>query len=200
MAGQFRPQVDRLDEMHALHPERAGGLDVAGAVVDEDAVCGDETVAVQQDAVDRRVGLDDALMRGDDDTVEALQEGEADQALGPFLAREIGDGIDLVAAPLQLLQHGNAVLDHAGHGLVPALVIGPDLAFPFRVAGDEQGDALLPAAAAILLEVPGGGADVLQEPGPLLVIGNHLAIDPERVPADQDIADIEDDGGHDGLP
>ena len=100
----------------------AGGLEVAGAVVNDDAVRGGEIVALQQDAIDRRVGLDDAFMRGDDDTVEALQEGEADQALGPFLAREIGDGVDLVAAPLQLLQNGHAVLDHAGHGLVPALV------------------------------------------------------------------------------
>jgi len=70
--------------MDALHADRTGGLDVLGAVVDEDAVLRGEIVALEQDPVDRRVGLDDALMGRDDDAVEALQERKADQAFGPF--------------------------------------------------------------------------------------------------------------------
>ena len=86
---QLRPQIDRLDEVHCLHADRAGGLDVPGAVVDEDAFAGFEAVALQQDIVDRRIGLQQSLVRRDDDAVEALQEGEADQAFRPFLAREL---------------------------------------------------------------------------------------------------------------
>ncbi len=47
--------------MDALHADRAGGLDVLGADVDEDAILRGEILALEQNLVDRRGGLDDAF-------------------------------------------------------------------------------------------------------------------------------------------
>lgn len=55
------PRIDRLDDMDALHADRAGGLDVLGAHVDEDAILRGEILALEQNLVDRRGRLDDAF-------------------------------------------------------------------------------------------------------------------------------------------
>jgi hypothetical protein len=84
--------IAALKMVHGLHADCAGALHILRAVVDEDAVLCLQVVAIQQRMEDRRVRLDQALMGRDDRAVETLQEGEADQAFRPFLAREIRDG------------------------------------------------------------------------------------------------------------
>ena len=43
------------------------------------------------------------------------------------------------------------------------------------VLGDQQRLGLLPAAAAVLLDVPGAGADIVEEPAPLVLVGDQAA-------------------------
>jgi hypothetical protein len=64
--------------------------------------------------------------------------------------------------------------------------------FPLREAGDAVGDALSEAAATVLLEVPGIGADIGEEPfHPRRVAIEQLAVQVAWIPADQNIADVE---------
>lgn len=55
---------------------------------------------------------------------------------------------------------------------------------------DEAASALGQRAAGVLLGVPGLGADVLEKPLPFVVVGNQLAVEVQRVPVEQDTAEI----------
>ena len=63
---------------------------------------------------------------------------------------------------------------------------------PLRQACDPIG----PASSGVLFEVPGVKTDLLEEDIDLGVRGEVVPVDAPRIPVDQDIADIEDDGGH----
>lgn len=80
--------------------------------------------------------------------------------------------------------------------LAPALIVSMDLGFPLRELRDPLGNGLGEAAAAILFQVPGLGADMGEEPFHLRRIAREqLAVEVARVAADQDDADVEYDDG-----
>ena len=62
----------------------------------------------------------------------------------------------------------------------------------------ERGDAFVPGEAAVELEVPGVEADLGEEGVDGGLVGEELAVEEPGVPADEDVADVEDDGafGH----
>ena len=78
---------------------------------------------------------------------------------------------------------------------MPAVVEGGDQLGPVRVAGGERGDALVPGVPRSKLEVPGVEADLGEEGVDRRLVGQELAKEQARVPADQDVADVEDEGG-----
>ena len=87
-------------------------------------------------------------------------------------------------------------------GLLPAHVEGLDFAPVAREAGDQLGDALGVDLAGIELEVPVQRADVLLEPLRFLLGREQLAEQVDRVPVDEDAAEVEDGHervGHVGL-
>ena len=59
----------------------------------------------------------------------------------------------------------------------------------------EKSDRLVPVAAPVLLQIPVRRADIAEEPLHLLLVVEDAAVEMARVPAQQDIADIEHDGG-----
>lgn len=62
-----------------------------------------------------------------------------------------------------------------------------------RMFGDQRAGALSQTAPGVLLGVPGLGADGVQEPLALPVVGNQLAVEMVRVPVEQDTAEIKND-------
>jgi len=68
---------------------------------------------------------------------------------------------------------------------VPEPAEGADVLFPFGKPLKQQRLGIFPAAAAILLEVPVMGADILEEPLALVGIGNEAAIGNMRIVMDQ---------------
>jgi hypothetical protein len=62
-----------------------------------------------------------------------------------------------------------------------------------RMFGDQGRLGVRPAPSAILLKIPFVGDDLGKEPAARLGVGNEAAIGRLRVPADQHLADIEDD-------
>jgi hypothetical protein len=71
----------------------------------------------------------------------------------------------------------------------------PDMAFMGRVCLNRQLDAVFPGAAAVLLLVPFAVADLGQEMlHRRFVFGKHLPEQDARIPSNQDIAEIKDDG------
>lgn len=75
--GEIRGQLRRRAVVDRRHAGRFAAGDVDRHVVDEETSPGLQPVAIEQDAIDRPVRLADALIAGDDDAVEQLQEGEA---------------------------------------------------------------------------------------------------------------------------
>ena len=74
---------------------------------------------------------------------------------------------------------------------------------------DEKGHGLVPVPAPVLLHVPVMGADMGEKPLHLRLVLEEAAVEIARVPAQQNVADIEHDRGRrthgqvgvlDGLP
>ena len=63
------------------------------------------------------------------------------------------------------------------------------------MARDKLRHALGEGPAAVHLQVPGRRADAGEEILPRRLLGDELAVEMARVPADQDIADVEDGDG-----
>jgi hypothetical protein len=61
------------------------------------------------------------------------------------------------------------------------------------VLGDQQRFGGFPCATAILFDVPGAGADIVEEPFALGGIGDEPALGDIRVVMDKHLADVEDD-------
>ena len=70
---------------------------------------------------------------------------------------------------------------------------GTDRSLVIGVVLDEKGHRLVPVPTAILLEVPFAGADCREEPFHPSLVVEELAVEIARIPAQQDIADIEYD-------
>ena len=67
-------------EMDAVDAQRGRGGGIRGVVVDEHRLFRRDRVALEEDAEDARVGLDHALVAGDDDAVEPREETGSDGA------------------------------------------------------------------------------------------------------------------------
>jgi hypothetical protein len=84
--------------------------------------------------------------------------------------------------------------DLAGHHFAPALVEGADRRREVGEARAQLGHRVREAAPAIAFEVVRRGEDVREEPlHPRLVLAEELAEQEARVPAQQHVADVEDD-------
>ena len=122
------------------------------------------------------------------------RKGKRARVSAHFGAGEVGDGVERHAGGGELGEELGGAVDGAGHGLVPALVEGGDQLGVVGVAGGEGGDAFVPGGAAVELEVPGVEVDLGEEGVDGRLVGQELAVEEARVPADQDVADVEDEG------
>src|SRR5580704_1320923 len=181
-------------ELNGLHPDASCALHVARRIIDEETARRFTSVAIEEQAKDRRIGFQQPLLPGNDNALELAQEGEAGKGLLIFLARKIGEREKPDAFLLQGREERDAGRDLARDHLLPALVEGPDLALPFRVARDELPHGLGEGAAAILLQIPGGRADIREKPLHALFVGEEVAVEMAGVPIEEDVADVENDG------
>jgi len=76
---------------------------------------------------------------------------------------------------------------------MPAVVVGRDQGFVLGILRDQAARRLGQGATGVLLGVPGLGADVVEEPLPLVIIGDQLAVQVLRAPIEQDTAKIKND-------
>ena len=202
----LEPGAKRLcaGEEMGLHPDRLGAVDVDLAVVDEQRFARAKTEAVEGEEVDRRIGLQELHLAGNDDIAEAAEEGLLLGVEGrPDIGREIGDGEEGDCAPVQFLDDrvdpGDGIADRLAEALAPRL----DEVGIFRKLGAELVGRFTKVAAAVERVVPFPKADILDELEPLPVFGDLADEEAFGIPAVKDVADIEDDGGRcraDGQP
>ena len=131
-------------------------------------------------------------MGRDDDSIEAAEEWIVLPGDGKFLAREIGDRVGGNPQAAKLFEDGHRLFDGAIHGLEPALVEGPDEIGLLGEERDAFGDGLGEGLAPVHLQVPFARTDAGEEILAFAIVGNQLAIERARIPADQHIADVED--------
>ena len=147
----------------------------------------------------RASGLVTPSSAGDDGVAEGGgEEGKARQGLGPLLGRVVGDRVEGHAGGGELVEDRDAAVDGAGERLVPARVEGADRRGVAGMARGERGDALVPGQAGVEREVPVVEAHVVEEGVDRRVVGEKLAEEQPRVPADEDVADVEDHGDGSG--
>ena len=104
---------------HACRP--LGRFHIGLRVVDEDAVGRIEAIPIEQQIVDLGIRLQEPLVAGHDDAIEAFEERESAPGLDELRAGEIRDAVGRNAGLPQAIEQSHIVLDHAGDGLVPAL-------------------------------------------------------------------------------
>ncbi|MDT4852738.1 hypothetical protein FQZ97_869800 [compost metagenome] len=90
-------------------------------------------------------------------------------------------------------QDRNAVIVGMRYHQVPVLAECTDVVAAVRMGIDQQCFGIFPTATAILLNIPGTGADILQEPAALGGIRDHIKVSELRIIMQQHFADIEDD-------
>ena len=150
-------------------PGRRRGLDVAGAVVDEDAVVQAVPDAVLEHLEDLGVGLGHLLLARDDDVLEEVEELEPVEGAREELGRPVGQRVERHAGGVQLVQQRHRVVDLPGQRGPEVLPVAADRVLPVRVRGDGGVLGLLPVAARVLRVVPLRERERLvgQEPGGL---------------------------------
>ena len=188
-----RPQRRRVGEVHGAEAEGGGPGHVLGPVVDERRLGGVEPVAVDQQPVDRRVGLHHALPARVDDALEQrhpLEPVEHVQHVG----RHVREHEQPEPVGVQLTEELGGAGDLAGDHVVVPVVPEADRRVVLGVQGDQLRDRLGHRAAAVVLGVPRPRAHLGEEPLHLVLVGQHLPVQVARVPVDQDAAEVEDDG------
>ena len=132
--GQAAQQGADAVHLVGAKAQSAGGYEVVGPVVDEDALIGPEMVLVQQGLVDAGVGLVDLHFAGGHAAVEETLEVPVHQQIQHVLG-DVAQVVDAVAALLELLhqrlhpaagvEHAHPVVQHALHLEAPAHGPGP---------------------------------------------------------------------------
>ncbi len=93
----------------------------------------------------------------------------------------------------QPLHQRDAVVIGMRHHLVPVAAEVADVFGVVGMHGEQLRLGLFPGAAAILLDVPGRGADIVEEPFALRFVGDQPAEGQVGIVVDQHLADVEDD-------
>src|SRR5882724_10535439 len=194
---QIAPQLLRRLKMQTRDAHRLGAPDIGRGIVDEHAVRGRQAETLQQMMVDARIRLDQADLAGHHDPVEPLEERKARPCDRKGLVRPVGEGVERRLPPLQFCKNLHRPVDRPRHHLLPAFPEGANVWFVVRELRRQNGNTLVERPAGILLAYPIMGDDGVEELLELVGIRDQLFVEQPRVPSDQDVAEIEDDGiGH----
>src|SRR5688500_5573021 len=179
----------------AAHADGLGGLDVDQAVVDEQGVFGTQPEAVERQIVNSRIGLEQLDLARDDDVAEAAEKVALALVEGrPEVSREIGDRVERHAPVIERLDDGVDAGHGTGDGLAEAVAPGGDQMGVFGEFLGQLGCRLGVRAAGVERIVPLPQADIVDKAHPRLVVGDLADQEAVRVPAVEDVADVEDDG------
>ena len=155
--------------------------------------------ALEQDLVDARLRLDDADVAGDHRDVERAQEVVLLASEGEFVGCEVAQRMDRPAGRFETPQERDVLVDRAAERLDPALMEEPQLVGEF---GKGLGPRL-DRGGEIRRDV--GMGDEIHRQGsrekalhPRFVV-ERLAVEIARIPAQQNVADVEDDDQGEGL-
>src|SRR5450759_3104600 len=108
---QIPPKVARVGEQDGVESSLSRSLDVARAVVDEDAAVQTVTDPFPEDGEDREVGFGDAHLARHHDVLEQVQEVEAFKSHRKELLGPVGQGIERYAGCVQLAHDLDGVLN-----------------------------------------------------------------------------------------
>ena len=143
-----------------MDAELRRGFRIGRIVVDEDRGVRRNVVAIEQDAKDARIGLDDAFLARHDDAVEFARKSKRFALRRKRLGRPVGQGVKRHAGTLQLAQDVDGSLDGAGNHLVEAAAERLDQIRLVGMRGKKFGGRVGERAARVLPLVPFLGADV----------------------------------------
>src|SRR6185369_7165246 len=125
-SAQIVAELLRRLKQQGMHAHRFGAFDVLHAVVDEHAITGTESVALEEKPENRRIRLEKAFFPRHDDAIEALQEIEELARLAELVLVPVGDRIDWSLPLHERVQDRDGTGNLARQHLMPALVIGAD--------------------------------------------------------------------------
>src|SRR5436305_10785424 len=150
------PKPGLVDEPDPDDADRLGGLDVRRLIVDECRLAGDQPVSVDQGPEDPRIRLDQALLAGDDDSVEPLEERVARPGNRERLGGPVAQRIEPDLRRAELVEDPDRRRNRVPEHLRPAPPVRLDQLPTFRVATRELLDSLGPRPARVLGPVPLG--------------------------------------------
>ncbi len=193
-----RPELSlEIDSALAIvdrrHARRFGRAHVGDRVVDEQQVARAAPDALEQDLEDPWVGFGDPDTAGDDADVEFAQEivlllDEREGLMG-----EVAQRVNRSAGPLQAPQERDILFDRPADRLDPPLVEQPQLGGEFRISlrlgRDRLGEIRGDVGARDEVHAAGGAEKALHP----RFVGEDVAEQPAPVPAQENVADVEDD-------
>ena len=193
----------RPGEMMRLEAEFPGRVDIEPGIVDEQCARGNEPRPLGQNVENTPMRLDDALIARNHGHLEKLQFRETLPKHRICLARHVGDAVERDAARLQafhdLPRPRQTPRDHLLKAFAPHVDQGAMLGkFLF------QRRRIVPEARPpIMRQMPRHGAHGMEEGLHLRLVVENLPVEMARVPAENHIAEIEDDRidrTHDAFP
>lgn len=121
--------------MHSAHTQCGGCGDVAGIIVDEEAVGEVKAESGSQPLIESGIGLAHFFGAGYQYAVEPVEKVEALQGYGPGFGRPVGEGIERVAAiGFEVAQEIDGFGDGAAQHFGPAAIEGTYFMGIFGVA------------------------------------------------------------------
>lgn len=178
-----------------MHSNGDGAFDVDRSIVDEQGLPRPEAEPIEGAKIDRRIGLQQFLLAGDENVAEAAEEGLFPRPEGPpEVGREIGDREKRHAASIQLLHKRVDAGDGIGDRLAEPLAPGRDQSGISREFLAELGRGLVEGPAAVQAVVPAPQIDILDEAQARRVVGDLALEEGFGIPAVKDVADVEDGG------
>lgn len=183
-----------------MHADGERALHIDSPIVDEERLGGPKPEPVEGAVVERRVGLQQLFLAGDDDVAEAAEEGVLTPAeRRPEIGGEVGDGKERHTARVEFLDDGVDAGDGVGDRLAEALAPGRDQMGVGRKCLGKLGGGLVERPPRVERIVPAIKVDVPDEAQALVIVRDLADEETIGIPAVKDVADVEYDGGGRGF-
>ena len=191
---ELHAQIVRSAEHYTIHTQLDSSANIGFVIVDEGALPGLQSIAVEQHAEQPLVGLHQPLGTTDHVVFNHLQYAEPLPCLGEGLHAPVGQAVDAhVGVALQLGNHLAHALHLAGQHLLPVRAVDFHSLLIVRILLLFLSDAALLALAGVDAVAPRGVAHMTQEPPRARLVSKVLTVNLFRLPFHQHIAKVEYD-------
>ncbi len=190
---KFFPELIGRAEQDRLDSQVAGRVDVVAVVVNQQCCRRRQFEAVEQQSEDGRIWFRHAFLTGDDGAIEPTEKRKTGESEWIGLRLHVGEGIARQPGRFHGSEDVERSFVDASHHLLAALRPGPDQLGQFGMLSDQFGTRRLGRYAPIVGVVPGGRADLGEEPLHLRLVVEQAAVEVPGVPVQQDAAQVEHD-------